>query len=158
MTESRTETTIWVDADACPVVVRDILYRAAERCKCRTVFVANHALPLPRSRYLHMLQVERGFDSADREIARRCQNGDLVITSDIPLAADIVAREASGLSPRGERFTIDNVKARLQMRDFMDTLRTSGVDTGGAAPLNQTDRRNLANQLDRWLQQNRIGW
>ncbi len=144
--------TIWVDADACPVVIREILCRAAERTATRTVFIANHSLPLPRSPHVHMRQVESGFDVADHEIARRCEPGDLVITSDIPLAADVVARGATGLNPRGERYTEANVRARLQMRDFMDTLRSSGVDTGGAPPLNQSDRQQFANQLDRWLQ------
>ena len=153
MADSSAQPTIWVDADACPVAVREILCRAANRTQCRTVFVANHPLPLPKSPHIQMLQVERGFDVADHEIARRCQVGDLVITADIPLAADVVARGASGLSPRGERFTPDNVKARLNMRDFMDSLRSSGIDTGGAPPLSQTDRQQFANQLDRWLQQ-----
>lgn len=143
--------TIWVDADACPVVVRDILCRAAERTATHAVFVANHSLPLPRSPYIRMRQVESGFDVADHEIAKLCTAGDLVITADIPLAADVVEKGATGLSPRGERYTADNVRARLQIRDFMDTLRSSGIDTGGAPPLNQADRQQFANQLDRWL-------
>ena len=150
MTEEA-ELTIWVDADACPVVVRDILCRAANRTAIQTVFVANHSLPLPRSQHVRMLQVASGFDVADHEITRRCNARDLVITSDIPLAADVVEKGASVLSPRGERYTADNVRARLQMRDFMDTLRSSGIDTGGAPPLSQADRQQFANQLDRWL-------
>ncbi|MEM9601858.1 MAG: YaiI/YqxD family protein [Pseudomonadota bacterium] len=145
--------TIWVDADACPVALRELLCRAAERCAMRTVFIANHALPLPRSAHVVGVQVPRGYDVADHEIVQRCQPGDLVITADVPLAADVVARGATGLSPRGEPFTADNVRARLQMRDFMDTLRASGVDTGGAAPLSPADRQRFANHLDRWLQQ-----
>lgn len=142
---------IWIDADACPVVIKDIIYRAAERKQLSATFVANQALRLPPSKYLHMLQVSSGFDSADDEIVKRVAAGDLVITSDIPLAADVIAKQAVALSPRGELFTADNIKSRLNMRDFLDTMRASGVESGGPPALNQQDRRLFANHLDRIL-------
>lgn len=144
---------IWVDADACPTVIKDILYRAAIRTQCETTLVANQALKTPPSLYLKTLQVGAGFDVADNEIVKRCQPGDLVITSDIPLADEVITKGAAALSPRGELFTTENIKSRLNVRDFMDTLRASGIQTGGPAPLNQTDRQNFANHLDRLLQQ-----
>ncbi|MAM86546.1 YaiI/YqxD family protein [Allohahella sp. A8] len=142
---------IWVDGDACPVVVKEILYRAAERTSTVVTFVANQSLSLPKSKYLKMLQVSAGFDVADNEIVRRAEAGDLVVTSDIPLAAEIVEKGAIGLNPRGERYTAENIKATLNMRDFMDTMRSSGVDTGSTAAFSQADRQRFANSLDSWL-------
>lgn len=144
---------IWVDADACPTVIKDILYRAADRTKRETILVANQALRTPPSLYIKTLQVGAGFDVADNEIVKRCEPGDLVITSDIPLADEVITKGAAALSPRGELFTTENIKSRLNVRDFMDTLRSSGIQTGGPAPLNQTDRQHFANHLDRLLQQ-----
>lgn len=146
------QTKIWIDADACPVVIKEILYRAAERCKIETILVANQALSTPPSRYIKAIQVGAGFDVADNEIVKRVQNNDLVITSDIPLAAEVIEKGATTLSPRGEKYTAANIKARLNMRDFMDTLRSSGVDTGGPSALNHNDRKAFADQLDQWLQ------
>ena len=142
---------IWIDADACPRVIRDILYRAAERCRVSVTLVANQAIDRPRSRYVTMLQVGAGLDAADQEIVRRAAPGDLVITADIPLAAEAIKRRAEVLSPRGERFTPDNIGERLNMRDFMDTLRGSGLAGGGPPPLSGRDRQAFANALDSYL-------
>lgn len=142
---------IWVDADACPVVIKEILFKAAERTGVETTLVANQPVRVPRSRLIQSLQVPSGFDVADHEIVRRAAEGDLVITADIPLAAEVIEKGALALSPRGERHTPENIRARLNMRDFMDTLRGSGVQTGGPPALNQTDRQNFANELDRIL-------
>ena len=142
---------IWVDADACPAVIKDILYRAAERTKINVTLVANQFLQTPSSPYIHFSQVPQGFDVADNEIVRRCESGDLIITSDIPLADEVLSKNAMALSPRGEWFSKDNIKARLNMRDFMETLRSSGVQTGGPSSLNQSDRKRFAEYLDRWL-------
>jgi len=142
---------IWVDADACPKVIKEMLYRAAERLKVRTTFVANSNLTLPRSAHLHFLRVDAGPDVADKEIARLMQPGDLVITADIPLAADAIDKHGFALNPRGEFYTKENVKAALSMRNFMDDLRGAGQFTGGPAALNHADRAAFANQLDRFL-------
>ncbi len=142
---------IWVDADACPAPIRDILYRAAERCAVRTTLVANQPIRTPGSRYIRSLQVAPGFDVADDEIVRRCTAGDLVITADIPLASAVIDKGAGALSPRGEAFTRETVRERLNMRDFMDTLRASGINTGGPPPLGSRERQAFANHLDRWL-------
>lgn len=142
---------IWVDADACPVPIREILYRAADRRGVTTTLVANQPLRTPGSRYIRSLQVAPGFDAADHEIVRRCAAGDLVITSDIPLASEVIDKGGQALSPRGERFDAETVRERLNMRDFMDTLRSSGVQTGGPPPLGQRERQAFANELDRWL-------
>jgi uncharacterized protein YaiI (UPF0178 family) len=142
---------IWVDADACPVVVKDILFRAAERTRIPLTLVANRLLQVPRSPWITALQVQHGFDVADEEIVKRLSPGDLVITSDIPLAAEVIARGGQALSPRGEPFSPETIKAQLTMRDFMDTLRGSGVQTGGPPALSQADRKAFAGQLDRWL-------
>ena len=142
---------IWVDADACPVVVKEILYRAAERTGVQTTLVANQALRTPKSRYIDTLQVPKGFDVADNEIVKRLNAGDLVITSDIPLAADVIEKGGLALSPRGELYSAENIRGRLNMRDFMDTLRASGIDTGGPPVLSQSDRQAFANHLDTWL-------
>jgi uncharacterized protein YaiI (UPF0178 family) len=142
---------IWVDADACPKMVKDILFRAAERAKITTTLVANQSLATPPSRYIKMLQVKSGFDVADNEIVKRLSVGDLVITGDIPLASEVIGRGGHAINPRGELYTPDNIKERLNMRDFMDTLRASGVDTGGPATLNSRDIQAFANQLDKFL-------
>jgi uncharacterized protein len=142
---------IWVDADACPKVIKEILFRAAERVGIQVTLVANQALSIPRSRYIATVQVPAGFDVADNHIAQQVVKDDLVITADIPLAADVIAKGALALNPRGELYTEANIRERLTMRDFMDTLRGSGVDTGGPAAMNQSDRQQFANQLDRLL-------
>ncbi|HOB62653.1 MAG TPA: YaiI/YqxD family protein [Candidatus Competibacteraceae bacterium] len=142
---------IWVDADACPLVIKEILFRAAERTGILLTLVANQAVRVPPSPVIKMLQVARGFDVADAEIIKRLEAGDLVITSDIPLAADALAKGGHVLSPRGELYTLDNIKARLTMRDFLETMRASGVDTGGPPALSQSDRKAFAGQLDRLL-------
>ncbi len=142
---------IWVDADACPGVIKDILFRAAERTGIEITLVANHSIPVPRSRQIKFLQVRSGFDVADNEIVKRLDGGDLVITSDIPLAADVIEKGGCALSPRGELYTANNIKARLNMRDFMDTLRASGIDTGGPPALSQSDRKAFADHLDKFL-------
>ena len=143
---------IWVDADACPVVVKEILFRAADRTGTQLTLVANHALRSPPSANIRTLQVQRGFDVADDEIVRRVDKGDLVITSDIPLAAEVIDKGAHALSPRGELFTPENIRARLNMRDFLDTMRASGVQTdSGPAAYSQRDKQAFANNLDRLL-------
>jgi uncharacterized protein YaiI (UPF0178 family) len=142
---------IWIDADACPVVIREILYRAVERTGLQLTLVANQPIPVPRSRLIKSIQVASGFDAADNEIVNRLGPGDLVITSDIPLAAEVIEKKAVALSPRGELYTADNINNRLMMRDLMDSLRSSGVDTGGPSPLNKADRKVFADQLDRLI-------
>jgi len=142
---------IWVDADACPGVIKDILFRAAERTGTEITLVANHSIPVPPSRHIKFLQVRSGFDVADNEIVKRLDGGDLVITSDIPLAADVIDKGGCALSPRGELYTANNIKARLNIRDFMDTLRASGIDTGGPPALSQSDRKAFADHLDKYL-------
>jgi len=146
---------IWVDADACPVVIKEILFRAAERAQIMLILVANQSIPHPESDYIRSMQVAKGFDVADNEIVRLAQEGDLVITSDIPLAADVLNKGCHALNPRGERYRPDSINALLNMRDFMDTLRASGTHTGGPPPLNQADRQAFANQLDRLLQRSK---
>lgn len=143
---------IWVDADACPVVVREILFRAAARTGVELILVANQALDRPSSPNIKTLQVSKGFDVADDEIVRRLTAGDLVITSDIPLAAEVIEKGGHALSPRGEMHSTENIRARLNMRDFLDTMRASGVDTGGGpAAFSQRDKQTFANNLDRFL-------
>jgi uncharacterized protein YaiI (UPF0178 family) len=142
---------IWVDADACPVVIKEILFKAAERTKTSLTFVANQYIHTPPSAFINSLQVTSGFDVADDEIVKRCNKDDLVITSDIPLAYEIIEKQGHALSPRGELFTTENIKSRLNIRDFMDTMRSSGVNSGGPPPLNQSDRQTFANHLDKWL-------
>lgn len=144
---------IWVDADACPVVIKEILFKAANRTQIETVLVANQSIRTPPSRYIKSIQVPAGFDVADNEIVRLVSKGDLVITSDIPLAAEVIDKGGHALSPRGELYSEENIKARLNIRDFMDTMRASGVNTGGPAALNQSDRQSFANHLDRLLTQ-----
>lgn len=142
---------IWVDADACPVVIKEILFKAADRTKVHTTLVANQPIHTPRSPFIKSLQVSSGFDVADDEIVKRLETGDLVITSDIPLAAEVIEKGGMALSPRGELHTEENIKARLNIRDFMDTMRASGIQTGGPPPLNQADRMAFANHLDTLL-------
>lgn len=142
---------IWVDADACPVVIKEILFRAAERSKTTTTFVANHHIRTPPSAYINFVQVSSGFDVADNEIVQRSDPNDLVITADIPLAAEVVEKGCTALNPRGELYTLSNIRQRLNMRDFMDTLRSSGVETGGVPPISQNDRQCFANNLDKFL-------
>jgi uncharacterized protein YaiI (UPF0178 family) len=142
---------IWVDADACPVVIKDILFRASERTGVQVTLVANHHMHIPSLRTVRFLQVHSGFDVADNEIVKRLETGDLVITSDIPLAAEAIEKGGTALSPRGELYTESNIRARLNMRDFMETLRSSGVDTGGPPALGKSDRMAFANHLDKIL-------
>ena len=143
---------IWVDADACQVVIKEILFRVAIRKQIQVTLVANHQIRIPPSPYISFMQVSAGFDVADNEIVKRVEKGDLVITGDIPLAAEVIDEGALALNPRGEMYTTDNIKVRLNMRDFMETMRSSGVEVGGGPPpLNQKDRQNFANHLDRLL-------
>ncbi len=142
---------IWVDADACPKVIKEILFRAAERVGVPVILVANQPIQVPRSRHIRSIQVAAGFDVADNHIVQQLEPGDLVITADIPLAAEVIDKGGLALNPRGELYTEDNIRQRLNMRDFMDTLRGSGVDTGGPAAFSQADRQAFANQLDRLL-------
>ena len=144
---------IWVDADACPKAIKDILFRVAERTKITTTLVANQFLQTPPSRYIKLLQVSSGYDVADNEIVKSLSAGDLVITGDIPLAFEVICKGGHAINPRGERYTQDTIKERLSMRDFMDTLRGSGIDTGGPAALNSKDIQAFANQLDKFLVQ-----
>ena len=142
---------IWVDADACPNVVKDILYRAAERTGVAVTLVANQALSVPRIASLKVVRVAAGFDVADNEIVKRAAPGDLVITADIPLAAEAIAKGADALNPRGERYSADTIRGLLTMRDFMDTMRSSGNVGGGPPPLTPADRKAFAAHLDAWL-------
>ena len=143
---------IWVDADACPVVVKEILFRAATRTGVELTLVANQPLSTPNAPNIRSMQVPRGFDVADDEIVKRLAAGDLVITGDIPLAAEVIDKGGQALSPRGELFTTENIRSRLNMRDFLDTMRASGVQTdGGPAAFSQRDKQAFANNLDRYL-------
>ena len=142
---------IWVDADACPAVIKNILFRAAKRTRVQLTLVANQPLHIPKSPWIKMLPVAAGFDVADNEIVKRLSVGDLVITGDIPLAAEVIEKGGYALNPRGELYSADNIRGRLNMRDFMDTLRASGIDTGGPPALSQRDRNSFANHLDKLL-------
>ncbi|XWJ91233.1 YaiI/YqxD family protein [Phytobacter ursingii] len=142
---------IWVDADACPNVIKEILFRAADRTQTPLTLVANQNIRVPPSRFIRSVRVAAGFDVADNEIVRLCEAGDLVITADIPLAAEVLAKGAAAINPRGERYTEATIRERLTMRDFMDTLRASGIQTGGPDSLSQRDRQQFAAQLDKWL-------
>ena len=142
---------IWVDADACPVVIKEILFRAAERTGVQMTLVANQTMRIPKLHNINLLQVSAGFDVADNEIVKRVNPDDLVITRDIPLAAEVIEEGAYALNPRGELYTTDSIRARLNMRDFMDTLRASGIHTGGPPTLSQSDRQDFANNLDKLL-------
>ncbi len=142
---------IWVDADACPGVIKEIIFRAAERLKIETILVANQMLRTPPSRYIRAIQVPSGFDVADRHIVDQLAPGDLVITADIPLASGVIERGAHALNPRGELYTEANIRERLTMRNFMEELRSAGVETGGPAAFSQADRQAFGNTLDRFL-------
>ncbi len=142
---------IWVDADACPVPAKEIMFRAAERTGVELILVANQAIRKPGIKNIKMLQVPSGFDVADNEIVKRVKQDDLVVTSDIPLAAEVIDKNAMALNPRGELYSASTIKAQLSMRDFMDTLRGSGIQSGGQSPYNQGDRKAFANQLDKLL-------
>lgn len=143
---------IWVDADACPVVIKEILFRAATRTGTMLTLVANQPIRIPTSEFIKSVQVPSGFDVADNEIVKRAAVGDLVITADIPLAAEVIENGSHALNPRGELYSVDTIRSTLNMRDFMDTMRGSGVDTsGGPPPISQRDRQAFANNLDRFL-------
>ncbi len=142
---------IWVDADACPAVIKEVLFRAAERTGVQLTLVANHPLRIPRSHTIKFLQVAAGSDVADQEIVKRLSAGDLVITADIPLASEVIEKAGHALNPRGELYSADNIRGRLNMRDFMDNLRANGIDTGGPPPLSQRERQSFANNLDTLL-------
>jgi uncharacterized protein YaiI (UPF0178 family) len=144
---------IWVDADACPAVIKEILYRAAQRVGVPLTLVANQPLRTPPSPLIRTVQVRQGFDVADSHIAERMEPGDLVITGDIPLAAQVIEQGGDAINPRGERYTPDNIRERLAMRNFMEELRGAGEVTGGPPPMNQADRQAFANALDRLLAQ-----
>jgi uncharacterized protein YaiI (UPF0178 family) len=144
---------IWVDADACPRPVKEILFRAAERKQVPLTLVANQPLSTPPSKVIRSVRVGAGFDVADNHIVQHAEPGDLVITADIPLAAEVVAKGCTAINPRGERYTKENIRERLNMRDFMDTLRASGIDTGGPAAFGQKEKQAFANTLDRLLAQ-----
>jgi hypothetical protein len=146
-----TGTSIWVDADACPNVIKEILFRAAERTGVPITLVANQPLQVPRLPSLRAIQVPSGFDVADGEIVKRVAAGDLVITADIPLAAEVIAKGGVALNPRGERYSPDTIRGVLAMRDFMDTMRASGNVGGGPPPLTQANRNAFAGHLDSWL-------
>ena len=142
---------IWVDADACPKALKDILFRAAERTRIMTILVANQFLQTPPSRYIILVLVTSGYDVADNEIVKRLRVGDLVITGDIPLAYEVIGKGGHAINPRGERYTQDTIKERLNMRDLIDTLRASGINTGGPSALTSRDIQAFANQLDKFL-------
>jgi uncharacterized protein YaiI (UPF0178 family) len=148
---------IWVDADACPGVIKEIIFRAAERRQIQTTLVANQMLRTPPSRFIRAIQVPSGFDVADAHIVDQLAAGDLVVTADIPLAALVIERGAHALNPRGELYTTATIRERLNMRNFMEELRSAGVETGGPAAFSQADRQAFANQLDRFLARRRAG-
>lgn len=143
--------TIWVDADATPVAVKEILFRAADRTKTETIFVANQFVNVPPSPFIKRMQVSSGFDVADDYIVQQCQPNDLVITADIPLASEVIDKKAIALNPRGELYTPENIRQRLNIRDFMDTMRASGVQSGGQAKYSEKDKQQFANSLDKYL-------
>jgi len=144
---------IWVDGDACPGVIKTILFRAAERARIHVTLIANHSVSRPPSRYISALVVSGGLDEADNEIVERMQSGDLVVTQDIPLAARVIDKGGVAINPRGERYTPDNMAECLSMRNFSEELRGAGIHTGGPSAFHARDRQAFANQLDRWLAQ-----
>ena len=146
---------LWVDADACPNVIKEVLFRAAERAQVLLTLVANQPLRTPPSRFIKSIKVAAGFDVADNEIVKLTQSGDLVITADIPLAAEVIEKGGFALNPRGEMYTAETIRQKLTMRDFMDELRGSGVNTGGPPAISQRDRQSFANELDRFLTQSK---
>lgn len=143
---------ILVDADACPNLIKEILFKAAIRTNIKLMLIANHYMRIPKAANIFLEVVEKGFDVADNEIVKLAQSDDLVITSDIPLADELIDKGAIVVTPRGEELDKHNIKSRLNTRDFMDTMRASGIQTGGPAPLNQKDKQNFANSIDRILQ------
>jgi uncharacterized protein len=151
MAKEQTNIQIWVDADACPNPIKEILYRAARRVEILTTFVANQEIQISASPYIKAVQVRSGLDVADSYIVEHLQPRDLVVTADIPLAAEAIAKGAFALNPRGEFYNEGNIRERLSLRNFMDELRSGGVDTGGPPAFSQRDRQNFANQLDRFL-------
>ncbi len=142
---------IWIDADACPGSIKEILFRAANRTETEMTLIANHSMRIPTSPYISFYQVQHGFDVADNEIVKRLSKHDLVVTNDIPLAAEVIELEAVAMSTRGELFTPSNIKAKLSMRNFMQTLRDSGVETSGPSPMSKRDNKAFADQLDKIL-------
>ena len=142
---------IWVDADACPVVIKEVLFKAVQRVQVPLTLVANRPVPIPPSSWITFVQVAAGLDVADNEIVTRLVAGDLVITADIPLAAEVIAKGAHAINPRGELYSADNIRERLSMRNFMDNLRVGGIETGGPPPFAANDKQTFANQLDRFL-------
>jgi uncharacterized protein YaiI (UPF0178 family) len=148
---------IWIDADACPNVIKDIVFRAAERAHIQTTLVANQAMRLPPSLYIRFVQVPSGLDVADKHIVDVMQSNDLVITADIPLAAAVIEKKGVALNPRGEWYTPENIRERLSMRNFMDELRSGGVQTGGPATLSNKDKQAFANKLDAWIAKRKAG-
>ena len=146
---------LWVDADACPNVIKEVLFRAAEREQVLLTLVANQPLRTPPSRFIKSIKVAAGFDVADNEIVKLTESGDLVITADIPLAAEVIEKGGHALNPRGEMYTAETIRQKLTMRDFMDELRGSGVNTGGPPAISQRDRQSFANELDRFLTRNK---
>ena len=142
---------IWVDADACPVAAKEILFKAADRTKTKVTLVANQYIKTPPSLYINMMQVSHGFDEADNTIVEKVTEGDIVITADIPLASDVIDKGALAINPRGELYTSANIKQKLNMRDFMDTMRSSGIQTGGQNKYGDREKQEFANQLDRLL-------
>ncbi len=147
---------IWVDADACPTVIKEILFRAAERTGIQLILVANQPIKIPQAKNISSLRVQLGFDVADNEIVRRMNPGDLVITGDIPLAAEVLDKKGYALNPRGELYNQNTIKAKLGMRDFMETMRASGIHTGGPLALGQRDRKNFADNLDKLISRNSV--
>ena len=147
---------LWVDADACPKVIKEVLYRAAEREQVVLTLVANQPLRTPPSRFIKSVKVAAGFDVADNEIVKLTETGDLVITADIPLAAEVIEKGGHALNPRGEMYTADTIRQKLTMRDLMDELRGSGVNTGGPPTISQRDRQSFANELDRFLTRSKL--
>ena len=154
MTDEKRVVQIWVDADACPKVMKEILFRAADRVGIMTTFIANQPLQVPPSPFVKAKTVPAGFDVADNEIVRQVVKGDLVITQDIPLAAEVMEKGADALHPRGDMYSVETIKAKVTMRDFNETLRASGIHTGKTATLGQRERQQFANQLDKWIVQN----
>lgn len=148
-------TTLWIDADATPKPVREVICKAAVRTNIQTIFVANHRIPIPPHPCLQSIQVEPGFDVADNLIIQRCQPGDLVITQDIPMAAEAIEKSVAVINNRGETYTKETVRQRLNMRDFMETLRSSGIQSGGPSAFSPQDKQAFANSLDRWLAKNK---
>jgi len=142
---------IWVDADACPAVVKNILFKAADRTRVELTMVANHPMKIPQRNYITFLQVASGFDEADNRILEHLGKGDLVITADIPLAVQVLEKEGIALNPRGHLYSNESIQEQLKMRDFKEILRDSGVDTGGPAPMNQKNTSQFANHLNKWL-------